>query len=277
MAINEKVTTDRIFRMKSEGKKITALAVYDFAFATLADRAGVDVALVGDSLGMTFQGEENTLKVTMDHIAYHTRAVAKGLSRALLVADMPFMSFRVGEEKTMENAARLITDGAEAVKLEGVEGVTAVIRRLTQAGIPVMGHIGLTPQSVHSLGGFKVQGQGAAEARKLVDDALRLQDAGVFSMVLECVPMELGAEISAKTEAPVIGIGAGPYCDGQILVASDILGLSFGHTPKFVKRYAAAGAVIQEAFAQYVAETRNGAFPSEAQSYTSAPRRLKAL
>ncbi|MDH5637556.1 MAG: 3-methyl-2-oxobutanoate hydroxymethyltransferase [Nitrospinota bacterium] len=275
--MKDKTTVITIKQMKAEGKKIAALALYDFAMASLADRAGVDIVLVGDSLGMTFQGEENTLKVTMDHMAYHTRAVRKGTARALVVADMPFMSFRLGARQTLENAGRLVAEGAEAVKLEGVESLSDSIRELIAAGIPVMGHLGLTPQSVNTLGGFKVQGQGVEAERKLIDDARRLEDTGAFSMVLECVPMNLGAEIASKVQIPVIGIGAGPYCDGQVLVANDMLGLSEGHTPKFVKEYADIAKVAHDAFREYTKEVRGGEYPAEKHSYASPPRRLKAL
>ena len=277
MFAKDKVTAERIGQMKADGKKITALSVYDFAFASIADKAGVDIILVGDSLGMTFQGEENTLKVTMDQMAYHTRAVRRGVKRALVVADMPFMSFRLGEERSLENAARLITEGAEAVKLEGADGVDAVAARMVKSGIPVMGHIGLTPQSVNTLGGYKVQGLTPESAEKLIEDALRLQDAGVFSMVLECTPMEMAARICEKVQVPVIGIGAGPYCDGQILVSNDLLGLSMGHVPKFVKKYAALGAMAEKAMGEFVKETRGGVFPSETQSYSTAPKKPIAL
>ncbi|MDH5477724.1 MAG: 3-methyl-2-oxobutanoate hydroxymethyltransferase [Nitrospinota bacterium] len=275
--MKDKVTVTTIRKMKSEGDKITALALYDHAFAALADQAGVDIALVGDSLGMTFQGEENTLKVTMDHMAYHTRAVGKGLQRALLVADMPFMSFRLGIERTLENAGRLVAEGAEAVKLEGVESIIGSIRELVAAGIPVMGHLGLTPQSVHALGGFKVQGKEPDAAKRLVEDACRLQDAGVFSLVLECVPMEVGAKVTSQVQIPVIGIGAGPYCDGQVLVANDMLGLSPTRKPKFVKEYTDLAAVAQAAFGEFAREVRSGAFPDQEHSYTTPMRRLKAL
>jgi len=275
--MKDKITVTTIRRMKAEKKKIAALALYDFAMASLADRAGVDIVLVGDSLGMTFQGEENTLKVTMDHMAYHTRAVRKGVARALVVADMPFMSFRLGTRKTLENAGRLVAEGAEAVKLEGVESLTNDIRELVTAGIPVMGHLGLTPQSVNTLGGFKVQGQGLEAERKLIGDACRLEDAGAFSMVLECVPMELAAEVASRVSIPVIGIGAGLYCDGQVLVGNDMLGLSMGHTPRFVKEYADMAGVAHDAFREYASQVRGGEYPTEKHSYTSPSRRLKAL
>ena len=273
----DKVTVNHLAEMKREGQRITALAAYDFPIASVIDAAGVDLVLVGDSLGMTFRGEENTLTVTVEDIAYHTRAVRRGVKRALLVADMPFLSYHVSVEKTLENAGKMITSGAEAVKLEGIDGVVEITPRLLAAGVPVMGHLGLTPQSIHKLGGYKVQGRQGKAAQKLFDDARRLEEAGAFALVLECVPAELAARISAALAIPTVGIGAGPDCDGQILVANDMLGLTPGRTPRFVKRYADLAGAAKAAVETYVRETRGGAFPAAEHSYPAEPRRLKAV
>ena len=194
----DKMTISRLQEMKTRGEKISALTAYDYTFARLVDAGGADLVLVGDSLGMVFNGEENTLKVTVDDIAYHVKAVRKGIERALLVGDMPFLSCHLGADKALENAGKLISEGAEAVKIEGSDGLLDVIKRMIAAGIPVMGHIGLTPQSIHKIGGFKIQGRREEEARKMIDEALKLEQAGVFAMVLECVPEDLAARISGK-------------------------------------------------------------------------------
>lgn len=272
----EKVTITRLKSMKAKGEKITALTAYDFVFARLADSAGADIVLVGDSLGMTFRGEENTLKVTVDDMAYHTRAVRRGLKRALLVTDMPFLSCHSGIEKTVENVGRLVSEGAEAVKIEGGRDMAGTVEHLVRAGIPVMGHIGLTPQSIHQLGGFKIQGRGG-EGAKLKDSAKAVADSGAFAIVLECVPALLAEEITRESPIPIIGIGAGPKCDGQILVTNDVLGLTPGVSPKFVKKYADFSRLMVEAMGEYVAETKSGAFPGEEHSYHEKTRHLKAI
>jgi 3-methyl-2-oxobutanoate hydroxymethyltransferase len=272
----EKVTVTQLKSMKAKGEKISALTAYDFAFARLADEAGADIVLVGDSLGMTFRGEENTLKVTVDDMVYHTRAVRRGIKRALLVTDMPFLSCHVGIEKTVENAGRLVAEGAEAVKIEGGREMAGTVEHLVRAGIPVMGHIGLTPQSVHQLGGFKIQGKGG-EGAKLKDAAIALTEAGAFAIVLECVPAGLAEQITKQTPIPIIGIGAGPMCDGQILVTDDVLGLTRGLSPRFVKKYADLSRMAVEAMSAYVAETKSGAFPGEEHSYHEKTRHLKAI
>lgn len=272
----EKVTVTRLKGMKAKGEKITALTAYDFVFARLADSAGADIVLVGDSLGMTFRGEENTLKVTVDDMAYHTRAVRRGLKRALLVTDMPFLSCHGGIEKTVENVGRLMAEGAEAVKIEGGRDMAGTVEHLVRAGIPVMGHIGLTPQSIHQLGGFKIQGKGG-EGAKLKDAAKAIAEAGAFAIVLECVPALLAEEITKESSIPIIGIGAGPKCDGQILVTNDVLGLTQGMSPKFVKKYADLSRLMVEAMGEYVAETKSGAFPGEEHSYHEKARHLKAI
>jgi len=263
--------------MKSRGEKISALTAYDYTFARLVDAAGADIVLVGDSLGMVFNGDENTLKVTVDDIAYHVRAVRKGVERALLVADMPFLSCHLGMDKALENAGRLIFEGAEAVKIEGSGGLLETIGKMLSAGIPVMGHIGLTPQSIHKFGGFKIQGRHKEAARRLIDEALQLEDAGVFSIVLECVPEDLAARITEKLSVPTIGIGAGPACDGQILVTADLLGLQTDFKPKFVKKYADLSTVVKKAVGSYIEEIRTGDFPDERHCYQSSPKHLKAI
>ncbi|MBI4666955.1 MAG: 3-methyl-2-oxobutanoate hydroxymethyltransferase [Nitrospinae bacterium] len=272
-----KVTVTQLKQMKEAGEKITAVAVFDYGFGKLADMAGVDVALVGDSLGMTFRGEENTLTVTVDEMAYHTKAVRRGVSRALLVGDMPFLSCHLGVEETLKNAGKLVAAGAEAVKVEGGGKMIAVVEALVSAGIPVMGHLGLTPQSIHQLGGYKIQGRGKEKALRMMEEAQALAAAGVFSLVLECVPAQLAEEITRAIPAPTIGIGAGPACDGQILVAYDLLGMPSKVTPKFVKKYADLAGVASHAMGEYIAETKHGVFPGEEHSYTTQPRHLKAI
>ena len=272
-----KITLNKLREMKKKGEKISALTAYDYPFARMVDTAGVDIILVGDSLGMAFRGEDNTLKVTVDEMEYHTKAVRRGVERAFLVADMPFLSYHISVEKTVENAGRLVAAGAEAVKLEGVGGVIEAARRLVAAGIPVMGHIGLTPQSIHQLGGFRVQGRQSDAARKIANDAHDLEQAGAFAIVLECIPVDLAGAISEQIKIPTIGIGAGPWCDGQILVTNDILGMPSQFTPKFVKKYADLAGIVQGAAAAYVKETKKGSFPDDEHSYHSPPRRLKAI
>ncbi len=276
--MTSKVTLTSLQCMKEKKEKITALTAYDYSFARLLDEAGIDLILVGDSLGMAICGEDNTLKVTVDEMAYHTGAVRKGVKRAMLVADMPFMSFHVSPENTLENAGRLIRAGAEAVKLEGAsDGVLESAKRLVSVGIPVMGHVGLTPQAVHQMGGFKLQGKGIEAGRKIIDDAEALEDAGAFSIVLECVPVSLAEEVTEKLKVPVIGIGAGVGCDGQILVSYDMLGIPSDVTPKFVKKYADLSNVIKDATTAYIKEIRAEKFPAEEFCYTAPTRRLKAI
>jgi 3-methyl-2-oxobutanoate hydroxymethyltransferase len=265
--VTSKVTILDLQQMKAENRKITMLTAYDYTMARLVDAAGVDVVLVGDSLGMVVQGQENTLPVTLDQMIYHGRCVARGLRRAHLVVDMPFMSYHsVGQ--ALENTARVMREGgAESVKLEGGQEVADVIAAVTRCGIPVMAHIGLTPQSVHAMGGFKVQGREAAEAERLKDDALAVQEAGAYSVVIEGVPMDLAAEISSSLTIPTIGIGAGIGCDGQVLVINDLLGLDEGFKPRFVKRYATLHSTIVDAVQDYLSEVRQGSFPDEAHSF----------
>ncbi len=266
---NTKVTVPSLQRMKRDGRTITMLTAYDATFARLLDQCGVDVLLVGDSLGMVIQGQANTLAVTVDHVIYHTQAVTRGAVDAHVVADMPFMSYQTSEEEGLRNAGRLIKEGgAEAVKLEGGHRHVGLVRRLTEVGIPVMGHIGLTPQSIHAMGGYKIQGRRAAQARQLVEDALALQDAGIYSLVLEGIPQEVAQQITEVLSVPTIGIGAGPQCDGQVLVIYDLLGMDDSFQPRFLKRYADLAGRIRGAVGDYVDEVREGAFPAPEHSFS---------
>jgi len=270
--MERKVTVPDLQRMKEAGTKITALTAYDFPFGRIVDDAGIDVVLVGDTLGMVVQGLETTLPVTLDEIVYHCRMVARARRRALLVGDLPFLSYQVSVEDALRNAGRLMKEGAvEAVKLEGGVVMADVIRALTSRDIPVMGHVGLTPQSVHRMGGHRVQGRrrgrGPGERQRVIEDALAVAEAGAFSVVLEGIPLDLAAEITEQLPIPTIGIGAGRHCDGQILVLHDLLGLFDRFTPKFVKRYAELGQAASAAIAAYVREVREGAFPADAHSF----------
>jgi 3-methyl-2-oxobutanoate hydroxymethyltransferase len=252
-------------------QKIVSLTAYDYPTARLLDEAGVDVILVGDSLGMVVLGYESTLPVSIDEMLHHTRAVRRGARRALVVADMPYGSYHADIAESLRNAMRFIKDGgAEAVKVEGGERRLELIARLTEAEIPVMGHVGLTPQSVNALGGYRVQGKTAASADQLLRDAHAVEAAGAFAIVLEAMPRELAAQITRELRIPTIGIGAGPDCDGQILVLSDMLGLTFGPTPKFSRQYASLGETISGAVREYCDDVRNSAFPSDAESYHGA-------
>lgn len=270
----QKVTVPEILRRKREGRKISMLTAYDYPFARILDESGVDVLLVGDTLGMVVQGLETTLPVTVDEIVYHCRMVARGRSRALLVGDLPFLSYQVSVEKALDNAGRLLKEGAaEAVKLEGGVGMAATIAALTAVDIPVMGHVGLTPQSVHRMGGHKVQGKkhgrGAGERERVIEDALAVQEAGAFSIVLEGIPLDLAAEITERLEIPTIGIGAGVHCDGQVLVMHDLLGLFDRFAPKFSKRYVNLKEIVGGAVEEYVREVQSGTFPTDAHSFHS--------
>jgi 3-methyl-2-oxobutanoate hydroxymethyltransferase len=254
--------------MKAAGERITMVTAYDYAFARLLDEAGVDVLLVGDSLGMVVQGQETTLPVTLDEMIYHTRMVARGRRRALLVADLPFGSYQTGPERAVESAVRLVKEGAaEVVKLEGGTTVARTIEAITRMDVPVMGHVGLTPQSVHRMGGHRVQGKRHGHApgarERVLEDACAVEEAGAFAVVLEGIPLDLAAEITATVEIPTIGIGAGVHCDGQVLVLHDLLGLG-DRTPKFAKRYAELGAEVIHA-----AEVKGGTFPTDAHSFHS--------
>jgi 3-methyl-2-oxobutanoate hydroxymethyltransferase len=259
------VTTATFRARKSAGQRIAMITVYDVSSARLVDVAGVDAVLVGDSLGMTVLGHPSTLQVTMDDMLRATAAVARGTSHALLIADMPFMSYQASPEDAMRNAAAFMAVGAAAVKLEGGAHVAETVRRLVAAGIPVMGHLGLTPQSVNQLGGYRVQGKDAAAALTLLDDCRALQDAGAFAIVLECIPAELAALASAELAIPTIGIGAGVGCDGEVQVFHDLLGLGGDFTPRHAKRYAELGAAVTAAVASYADDVRQRAFPAEPQ------------
>ncbi|MBI3408318.1 MAG: 3-methyl-2-oxobutanoate hydroxymethyltransferase [Planctomycetes bacterium] len=252
------VTVPDFLSARSRGVKLTVLTAYDYTFAKLLDSAGVDALLVGDSLGMVVQGHDTSLTVTLEEMIYHTHLVARGTEHALIIADMPFMSFQVSAQQALANAGRLVKEGfAHAVKLEGGRRTADAIRAITAADIPVMGHVGLTPQSVHRFGGFRVQ----RDAEHLMDDALAVQEAGAFSLVLECVPSETAAKITSRLRIPTIGIGAGPSCDGQVLVAHDMLGLFEEIRPRFVKRYAELGQAIGQAVEEYCREVRAGKYP----------------
>lgn len=263
--MEEKVTASAIANRKGK-EKIVMVTATDEPTGRLADRAGVDLVLVGDSLAMAVLGRPHTLSVTLEEMVHHTRAVASGVRRALLVADMPFGSFQVSVPETVRNACRLVGEaGAEAVKLEGPR--VAEIEALTAAGIPVMGHLGLTPQSLHLLGGYRVQGKSVQAARRLVEQAQALERAGVFALVLEGVPPSVGKVVTAKVGIPTIGIGAGPFCDGQVLVLADLLGLSPGPVPRFVRRYAQLDEVIRQAVAAFAADVRAGSYPAPEECY----------
>ena len=256
------------FREAKGQEKLVMLTAYDYSTARVMDMAGVDALLVGDSLGMVMLGYPDTLSVTVDDMVRHCAAVARGAQKALVVCDMPYMSYHVSVEETVRNAARLMVEGrAQAVKLEGGAEFAAEVRALTRAAIPVMGHLGLTPQSVNAFGGFKVQGKTLAAAQKLLDDARALQDAGAFALVLECVPAPLAERVTQALAIPVIGIGAGAGCDGQVLVWQDMTGMTLSHLPRFVKRFGEVGASLRAAVEGYAREVRAGAFPTEDHGY----------
>ncbi len=266
-AAPKKVTAPDV-RARKGGPALAMVTAYDFTMARLLDEAGVDLLLVGDSLGMVVQGLANTLPVTLDEIAYHSRAVARAAARAHVVADMPFMSYQVSSTQAVESAGKLVKDGGcESVKLEGGEDFAEHAWRIVRAGIPVMGHVGLMPQSVHALGGFKVQGRGDGAEAKVLADAKALEEAGAYAIVLEAIPPDLAAKVTASVGVPTIGIGAGPRCDGQVLVCTDLLGMGRGHSPKFAKAYAQLGDAIVAATRRYVDEVQSGAFPAEEHSY----------
>jgi 3-methyl-2-oxobutanoate hydroxymethyltransferase len=268
----KKVTIHTLRKMKQAGERITMLTAYDATFARLLDRAGIDVLLVGDSLGMVIQGHDSTLPVTMDQMVYHSAMVRRGTKTAHLVADLPFGSYQTSADEAVKNAMRLIAEGgAESVKLEGGAEYAEIVTRIVRAGVPVMGHIGLTPQSVHKLGGYVVQGRTEEKATKLLADAKALEQAGCYALVLEMMPAELAAEISKSLTIPVIGIGAGAGCDGQVLVCYDLLGMNPDFSPKFVKKYLDLGAEIRQAVTSYKEEVKDGSFPGPEQSFSAEP------
>jgi 3-methyl-2-oxobutanoate hydroxymethyltransferase len=266
--MGEKVTVPHIVKQKLHGEKITCLTAYDYSFARILDAAGVDILLVGDSLGCVFQGQPNTLPVTLDDMVYHTRAVVRGRKRALVVSDMPFLSYQVNQEHAIRNAGRLVQQGgAEAVKLEGGLTMQATIEAIVRVGIPVMSHVGLTPQSIHRFGGYKVQGKEKNQREVILRDASAIQDAGAFAIVLEGIPLDLAGEITERLAIPTIGIGAGGRCDGQVLVINDMLGLFDDFTPKFVKRYADLKEITTHAVKSFIGDVRGGKFPGEEHAF----------
>lgn len=274
----KRVTTADFRRMKQEGTPIAMLTAYDYPMATLVDASGIDAILVGDSLGNVVLGYDSTVPVTMEDMIHHVRAVSRGVKRAMVVADMPFLSYHISREESVRNAGRLMQEGlAQAVKLEGGSEVVDTVKAITAAGIPVMGHLGLTPQSVHQLGGFKVQGKDGEAARRLLEDAKKLEDAGVFAIVLECIPQQLAKVITESVSVPTIGIGAGIHCDGQILVTHDLLGMFSDFTPKFVKRYANLKEQILQACQDYQQEVRSKAFPGPEHVFNMAEEELKKI
>jgi 3-methyl-2-oxobutanoate hydroxymethyltransferase len=264
-----RTTVRQLHEMKGRGEKIVALTAYDYLFARIVDESGVDLILVGDSLGQVFAGHDSTLPVTLDDMIYHTRAVRRAVKHALLVVDMPFMSFQVSPEETLRNAGRLLKEsGAEAVKLEGGdEDAARHVRTLVRAGIPVLGHIGLTPQSVHVLGGYRVQGRDSTDAERLHEEAGRLEASGAFGVVLELMPAGLTADITTTVSIPTIGIGAGPDADGQILVLPDMLGLNPGFSPRFMRHFAALGEAASEGVRAYADAVRSGTYPDAEHSF----------
>lgn len=276
--MSAKITISTIKEKKHRGEKITMVTAYDYPSACLVEASGIEMILVGDSLGMAVLGYDTTLPVTMEDMIYHTKAVTRGARQTLVVADMPFLSYHRSLDEAIANAGRLIQEaGAQAVKLEGGQERCELVKALTGAGIPVLAHIGLTPQSVHQLGGYKVQGKDAEQAQKLLEDALALEQAGAFGVVLECVPAPLATAISQSLEIPTIGIGAGAGCDGQVLVWHDLLGITTGLKPRFVKQYANLHEEILRALIAYKTEVTEGSFPSEEHTFSMNPENIPKL
>ena len=264
----KKITVPDIIQKKQDGEKITMLTAYDFPMASILGKVGIDMLLVGDSAAMVVAGEKNSLAATMEHMIYHTHSVANAEPPSLIVGDMPFMSYQLSPQQAAENAGRFAAEGgAEAVKLEGGAEFAREVEAIFKCGIPVMGHLGLTPQAIHKLGGFKVQGRDDAAAQKLLDDSIALQEAGAFSIVLEAIPAEVAANITESLSIPTIGIGAGVHCDGQVLVTPDLLGMFERFVPKFVKRYANLAPLIEEAVKEYIDEVKAGKFPAKEHVY----------
>jgi len=269
MSRRDKVTVHTLLEMKRRDRRIAMLTAYDYQTALLEDRAGVDIILVGDSLGMVVLGYENTIPVTLEEIIHHLKAVARARTRAFLIGDLPFMSYQASSEDAVRNAGRLLKEGgAEAVKLEGGRRMESIIKGILDADIPVMGHLGLTPQSLHQFGGYRVQGKDEAAAEKLLEEARFLEDVGCFAMVLEGIPWQLAQKMSEAVSIPTVGIGAGPHCDGQVMVVNDILGMSDDFSPKFVKQFAELGKEMTRAFDAYIDEVREGKFPDLDHSYS---------
>lgn len=262
------VTTQRLFEMKASGERISMLTAYDFTMARLVDEGGADVILVGDSAANVMAGYESTIPITMEHMIYHTQCVVRGVKRALVVADLPFMSYQLSSKQALEAAGRMMKEaGAHAVKLEGADGISASIKRITQAGIPVMAHLGLTPQSIYQFGSYKVRAKEEEEAQKLISDAKRVEEAGAFAVVLEKIPSVLAKRVSESLKIPTIGIGAGNHCDGQVLVLHDMLGMNEGFEPRFLRKYAQIATNIREAVANYCSDVKSKDFPNESESY----------
>lgn len=275
---NDKVTVLEVQKAKEEGRKLVMVTAYDYPFGLMAHEAGVDIVLVGDSLGMVVMGLEGTVEVTMEHMIHHTKAVMRGCKGPLVVGDMPFMSYNISVSEAIHNAGRLMKEGGcEAIKLEGGTDFAPTVQAIVKAGIPVQGHIGLTPQTASALGGFKMQGRDAMAAKKIIDDAKALEEAGVFSMILEAVPAPLGRLVAEAVRVPVIGIGAGPDVDGQVLVTHDMIGLFDKFVPKFVKQYAQIRQNILEAMAQYKGDVQGGTFPGPEHSFKMPDEALEQL
>lgn len=273
-----KVTLTDIYNKKKEGRKITMLTAYDYPVARIMDGAGLDAILVGDSLGMVALGYESTVPVTMEEMLIHARAVRRGTKYAFLIGDMPFLSYQISKEEAVRNAGRFMKEaGCDAVKLEGGSEVSETVKAIVDAGIPVLGHLGLTPQTVSKLGGYKVQGKDAESAKRILNEALVLEKAGCFAIVLECVPAQVAKLISESLRIPTIGIGAGPHCDGQVLVTNDMLGLFDKFTPKFVKQYAKLAGIISDAIKQYKEDVESGRFPSKEHGFVIKEEELDKL
>jgi 3-methyl-2-oxobutanoate hydroxymethyltransferase len=272
------ITTAVLKDRKVKKERIAMITAYDYSSAKIVDRAGVDLILVGDSLGMVVLGYKDTLPVTLDDMIHHGKAVVRGVEKAMVVIDLPFMTYQVSREQAMMNAGRAIQEtGADAVKVEGGREVLAAVKGMTGAGIPVMGHLGLTPQAVAQLGGFKVQGKDLDGAQRIIEDALALQEAGIFSLVLECIPWQLARVMQEKLAIPTIGIGAGKYCDGQVLVFHDVLGLQSGLRPRFVKQYLQLEDTMGQAVVEYIGDVKEGRFPGEEHTFTMSRETAERL
>lgn len=266
--MTQKLTLPQILKIKKEGRKISMLTAYDYTFAKIIDQSGTDIVLVGDSLGMVVQGRKNTLGVTLDNMIYHSRCVARALSRAHLVCDMPFLSYHGSLDEAVKNCGRLLKQGhAESVKLEGGEEIAPIVKRATSLGIPVMGHVGLKPTHVHTMGGYKIQGTDEKSARQILKDAKALEKAGAYALVLEGIPAKLAQKITSTLKIPTIGIGSGPHCDGQVLVIYDLLGMYQEIRPRFVRRYAELFETITDSVKKYISDVASGDFPGEKESF----------
>jgi 3-methyl-2-oxobutanoate hydroxymethyltransferase len=264
----EKVTTQTIVEMKQKGEKISMLTAYDYTMAGIVDSAGIDVILVGDSASNVMAGYETTVPMTLDHMIYHTACVVRGVDRALVIADLPFMSYQVTAKEALISAGRMMKEaGSHAVKLEGGSAISKTVRRIVDAGIPVMGHLGLTPQSIYKFGTYKVRAKEEKEAEQLIEDAIKLEKAGVFSIVLEKIPSSLAEKVTSQLSIPTIGIGAGPHCDGQVLVLHDMLGLNKDFSPRFLRRYADFHTDMSNAVSRYISDVKEGDFPNENERY----------